>query len=159
MGKWQIGRWTDPVSQHRYKWCAETQLLFPPFKAALLITGLLTILLVSGPPSIPQALVRQFAVCVHSWTAVPTWGQRMAGLVFCYGIRNTRRAPITALFALNPLQSLANDCFQNFIIQDVQCLRAVWNANRKVTSLLDPSVDPAYLWDQCWVPGLGSPFQ
>ena len=29
----------------------------------------------------------------------------------------------------NPLQSLANACFQNFITQGVQGLRAVWNAN------------------------------
>ena len=30
------------------------------------VPGLLTTLLVSGPASIPQASVRQFAVCVHS---------------------------------------------------------------------------------------------
>lgn len=39
-----IGRWRDPLSgqKERYKWCAETRLLFLP-KAALGITGLLSV--------------------------------------------------------------------------------------------------------------------
>ena len=107
--------------------CAETEFLFSPFKAALLITGLFPpYWSLVQPPSL--RLSSGSLLCV-SWMAVPTWGQRMAGWAFCHGIRNTRRAPITALFALNPLQSLASACFQNFITQDLQGLRTVWNVN------------------------------
>ena len=63
-------------------------------------------------------------VCGHSWIATLMWGQRKEDLALCCSIGNPRKAPITAFLALNHIH-ISNACLQNFITQDLGCLRAV----------------------------------